>query len=217
MLEREFESSESAVIRNEPATARGRATRQTILDAAESVFGECPYEKSSISEITRRAGVAQGAFYLYFPNKKAAFIELIHVLNHNMRRSMAEAIEGLDDRLEVERAGFKAFFEYIAQHRGLYRMVRESEFVDPETHRWHYETIAKSYVAGLEKAQGSGQVCHDISAETMAWTLMGAGELIGARFVVWQGEPLPDSVIDEVGELAARAVRPVEYPGTKSG
>ncbi len=217
MLAKQIEPSENAVIRKEPATARGRATRRVILAAAEKVFGECPYEKSSISEITRQAGVAQGAFYLYFPNKKAAFIELIHVLNHNMRRSMAEAIAGLDDRLDVERAGFRAFFEYIAQHRGLYRMVRESEFVDPDTHRWHYETIAKSYVAGLEKAQGSGQICNDVSAETIAWTLMGAGELIGARFVVWQGEPLPDSVIDEVGELAARAVRPVEPPGAKSG
>ncbi|MGA9595817.1 MAG: helix-turn-helix domain-containing protein, partial [Acidimicrobiia bacterium] len=58
-----------------PPTAKGRATRQAILDAAEDVFGESSYERASIAEITRRAGVAQGTFYVYFPDKKAAFIE----------------------------------------------------------------------------------------------------------------------------------------------
>jgi AcrR family transcriptional regulator len=43
-----------------PVTARGEATRRKILDAAEEVFGEMGYYEASISEITRRAGVAQG-------------------------------------------------------------------------------------------------------------------------------------------------------------
>ena len=41
-----------------PPTAKGRATRQAILAAAEEVFGELSYDRASISEITRRAGVA---------------------------------------------------------------------------------------------------------------------------------------------------------------
>ena len=69
-----------------PVTAKGRATRRALLDAAEAVFGEYSYDRASISEITRRAGVAQGTFYLYFPDKKAAFVELVHVLNHDLRR-----------------------------------------------------------------------------------------------------------------------------------
>ncbi len=63
-----------------PPTAKGRATRQAILEAAEEVFGELSYDRASIAEITRRAGVAQGTFYVYFADKKAAFIELVHVL-----------------------------------------------------------------------------------------------------------------------------------------
>jgi AcrR family transcriptional regulator len=191
-----------------PATAKGRATRQAILEAAESVFGELSYDRASIAEITRRAGVAQGTFYVYFPDKKAAFVELVHVLNHNLRRAISEEVAGLTSRFEIERVGFRTFFDYVVHHRPLYRIVRESEFVDPVTHRWHYQTIAESYIRGLAKAQGEGQISDNVSAETMAWALMGIAELIGARYVQWEGRPPPDDVFDEVMAFIACAISP---------
>ncbi|MDJ0959372.1 MAG: TetR/AcrR family transcriptional regulator [Acidimicrobiia bacterium] len=197
----------------QPSTDKGRATRQALLDAAEAVFGEQSYDRASIAEITRRAGVAQGTFYVYFPDKKAAFVELVHVLNHNMRRAISEAVVGLDSRFEIERVGFRTFFEYVVHHRPLYRIVRESEFVDPEAHRWHYMTIAESYIRGLEKAQGEGQIATHVSAETMAWVLMGIAELIGARYVQWEGRPPPESVLDEVMTFIACALSPPRSDG----
>ena len=191
-----------------PPTAKGRATRQAILEAAEGVFGELSYDRASIAEITRRAGVAQGTFYVYFPDKKAAFVELVHVLNHNLRLAISTAVAGVDSRFEVERLGFRTFFEYVVEHRPLYRVVRESEFVDPETHRWHYRTIADSYIRGLAKAQGEGQITDDVSPETMAWVLMGIAELIGARYVQWEGRTPPDEVFDEIMTFISCALSP---------
>ena len=184
-----------------PATAKGRATRQAILEAAEEVFGELSYDRASIAEITRRAGVAQGTFYVYFPDKRAAFVELVHVLNHNLRRAISEEVAGLESRFEIERVGFRTFFDYVVHHRPLYRIVRESEFVDPET-------IAESYIRGLAKAQGEGQISDSVSAATMAWALMGIAELIGARYVQWEGRPPPDDILDEVMTFIACAISP---------
>ena len=197
----------------EPSTDKGRATRRALLDAAEEVFGELSYDRASIAEITRRAGVAQGTFYVYFPDKKAAFVELVHVLNHNLRRAISEAIAGLDSRFEIERVGFRTFFEYVVQHRPLYRIVRESEFVDAEAHRWHYMMIAESYIRGLEKAQGEGQIASHVSAETMAWVLMGIAELTGARYVQWEGRTPPDEVLDEVMTFISCALSPPKGSG----
>ena len=61
-------------------TPRGARTRQELLDAAEQVFGKRGFEKASIQEITRQAGVALGTFYVYFPHKEAIFIELVDEL-----------------------------------------------------------------------------------------------------------------------------------------
>jgi AcrR family transcriptional regulator len=191
-----------------PPTPKGRATRQAILEAAEQVFGEYSYDRASIAEITRRAGVAQGTFYVYFPDKKTAFIELVHTLNRNLRHAISEAVAGLDSRFDIERIGFKTFFEYVVKHRPLYRVVRESEFVDAETHKWHYQTLAAGYIRGLEAAQDKGEIATHVSAETMAWVLMGVAELIGARYVQWEGRPPPEEVLDEVMTFISCALSP---------
>lgn len=192
----------------QPLTAKGRATRQTILAAAEEVFGELSYDRASISEITRRAGVAQGTFYLYFPDKRSAFVELVHQLNHDLRLAIRQSIADLDDRLDMERVGLETFFEYVVRHKSLYRIVRESQFVDPATYQWHYMTLARGYIAGLEAAQRRGQITSDISSETMAWVLMGISEFAGGRWVLWEQRPPPPDVFDDIMRFITRAIRP---------
>lgn len=192
----------------QPITAKGRATRQAILTAAEEVFGELSYDRASISEITRRAGVAQGTFYNYFPDKRAAFAELVRELNHGLRTAIRAALADVDDRIEMERTGFQTFFDYMQRHKALNRIVRESEFVDPETYQWHYATFAKGYVAGLEEAQRRGQITSEISAETMTWVLLGIAEFLGARWVVWEDSAPPPEMFDDIMRFISRAMRP---------
>ena len=105
-------------------TKRGQATRRSLVKAAEEVFGEFSYERASVSEITRRAGVAQGTFYVYFPDKKSVFIELVHHLNEILRRTIATAIGDATDRMEMESIGLRTFFEFIHEHTALYQVMR---------------------------------------------------------------------------------------------
>jgi AcrR family transcriptional regulator len=193
---------------NEPTTAKGRATRRALLAAAEEVFGEHTYERASVSEITRRAGVAQGTFYVYFPDKRAAFAELVRQLNHDMRRRISESVAGLDDRFEIERVGFRTYFEYVSAHKALYRVVREAEFVAPEIHRWHYDTLAEGYVAGLRRAQEAGQINDTVSPEIAAWILMGIGEFLGDRWVLIEGQLPSDDQFDEAMSFITAALAP---------
>ena len=50
--------------------------KEQILGAAQRVLREKGYDNSTISDIVKEAGVAQGTFYLYFDSKKAAVMEL---------------------------------------------------------------------------------------------------------------------------------------------
>lgn len=45
--------------------------REKILAAAIEVFSESGIEKAKISDVVKRAGVAQGTFYLYFSSKQS--------------------------------------------------------------------------------------------------------------------------------------------------
>jgi AcrR family transcriptional regulator len=166
-----------------PRTARGTATRDKILAAAEKVFAQLGYTEASIVRITEEAGVGQGTFYLYFESKLQVFEETVEDLNRRVRHAMSTAAAKGRNRIEAERLGFEGFFAFTAEHPALYRIVRESEFVSPRAHRLHYSRIVEGYVDGLTKARDSGEVAAD--PLVAAWALMGIGEMVGMRWVIW--------------------------------
>jgi AcrR family transcriptional regulator len=176
-----------------PSTPRGLRTRQKLIDSAETVFGELGFHNAGIVEITQRADVALGTFYLYFPDKRAVFEDLVHALNARLRRDIAARVRDIDDRLEQEVVGFETFFEFVRKHRNLYRVILQAETVDEELYRWHYRTLAAGYVRGLRSAQAKGQVRTDLDPETLAYSLMGMAESLGSRFVLWDGKRPPTS------------------------
>lgn len=169
-----------------PRTTRGARTRTNLLEAAESVFADLGYSEASIVRITEAAGVAQGTFYLYFSSKLEIFEELVDDLNRRVRHAMTEASAGATNRIELERAGFRGFFEFTAEHPALYRIVREAEFVSPDALRMHYSRIVEGYISGLSAAKDDGEI-GDIDPEIVAWILMGIGEMVGMRWVLWGG------------------------------
>jgi AcrR family transcriptional regulator len=62
-------------------THRRRAPEERptqILDAAFHEFGEHGLAGARLDDIAKRAQVAKGTIYLYFPNKEALFREMVH-------------------------------------------------------------------------------------------------------------------------------------------
>jgi AcrR family transcriptional regulator len=182
---------------------RGTATRQRVIEAAEAVFAEHGYHDASIVKITEAAGVGQGTFYLYFSSKQEVFDELVRDLNRRVRHAMKEASAKGKTRLEAEQLGFRAYFRFTAEHPALYRIIRQAEFVSPDMLRYHYERLSSGYIEGLRAAVKKGEIAK-LDPEVAAWALMGMGELIGMRWILWEevGE-MPKAVLDELGRIIA--------------
>ena len=194
-----------------PLSARGARTRRRLLEAAEQVFAELGYHDASIVKLTEAAGVGQGTFYLYFTGKKEIFDELVLDLNARVRHAMTEAAAPGTTRAEKERLGFAAFFRFTAEHPALYRIIRQAEFVSPESLQRHYERLTSGYVSGLRQAMEAGEI-EDGDPELLAWALMGIGELVGMRWVLWAGQDeLPPALSEELGRIITRTL------GTRDG
>lgn len=200
----------------QPRTARGTRTRAKLVAAAESVFASAGYHDASIVKITERAGIGLGTFYLYFGGKQEIFDEVVDDLNARVRHAMTDAARAAGSRLEAERAGFRAFFRFTAEHPALYRIIRQAEFVSPAAQRRHYENIVRSYVHGLTAAQAAGEV-RPIDPEMAAWALMGMGELLGMRYILWGAadqspkpapRDIPEHVLDELMGFIRRGLAP---------
>lgn len=205
-----------------PATPRGEATRRRILDAAEAVFGELGYYEASVAEITRRAGVAQGTFYIYFHSKREIFIELVEDMGKQLRRAMRAGMGDATDRLEIERGGFAAFFAFVAAHPRIYYIIEEARRVAPEAAETYYRRIVAGYERGLNRAMDAGQIRH-MDAEAVAYALIGIGHFVALRWLIWprrdrsDGEPqeaprLPAHVFDAVIDLITRGLAPDRDP-----
>ncbi|MGH8987294.1 MAG: TetR/AcrR family transcriptional regulator [Acidimicrobiales bacterium] len=186
-------------------TERGRRTRRRLLDAAEEVFGENGYYDASITRIVERAGVAQGTFYIYFRSKQEVFEQLVGDLNSRLREAMSKGVAaGGGDRLDAEQRGFAAFFRFSADHPALYRVIREAEFVAPDAMHRHYEKIVEGYVRGLTAAMSVGEV-EPCDPTVLAWALIAVGQLVGRRWIVWDGrDAIPDDVFEQCMLVVAR-------------
>ncbi len=188
-----------------PITARGEATRQRILDAAEAEFGENGFVRTSIAAIVNRASVAQGTFYLYFPSKDDVLRELVRDMGRRLRHALTEATAGISHRLEVEKAGLEAFVRFALDNQNLYRVVMESQFVDESIYREYYQTLADAYIVNLERAQQRGEIAR-ASPEAQAWALMGIAHFLGLRYAIWRQQPPPAEVMEATFALLERGL-----------
>ena len=171
-----------------PRTARGQRTMRKILDAAREEFGERGYSESSIVGITQRAGVALGTFYTYFDSKEALFQALVRDMSNQVRDNVGPALSDAADGLDGERRALEAFLKFARDHRDIYRIIDESEFVEPAVYREHYETTATRIAARLAAARARGEIeanMNDRDLDVIAWGMMGANVFLGLRFAVW--------------------------------
>ncbi len=198
-----------------PVTPRGQKTRARLLKAAESVFGEKGYERASIADITRKGGVALGTFYVYFPDKQSIFVEVVDELGTRLRRLIGESTAGCASRMEVEREGLRTFFEFVREHPNLYRVVRQAEFVDEACYRRYYDRFAKGYVSGLTRAMEEGEV-RRMDPEALAYCLMGIGDFLGMRWVLWEDNPGMERVLDTAMSLIQHGLDTAAAPATRN-
>ena len=103
-------------VSKDPATRR-----QEILDTAMRLFWEKGYERTSITDISKAMGVAQGLCYRYFPSKEAlleaGLAQYAHVLAQRLLAERTEAELPLKELLaawtffkEEEQDAYYAFF-----------------------------------------------------------------------------------------------------------
>ena len=95
--------------------------RELILAAARTVFGEKTYDRVSMSEIAKAAGIAKSSIYTYFSSQEALFVEIavrdtrrfIGELEHQISASASLSLQMVIDY----------FLDYYMEHEAQWRMI----------------------------------------------------------------------------------------------
>ena len=190
-------------------TPRGERTRKRLIAAGEKVFGERGFHFASIADITQEAGVGQGTFYLYFGTKTDLIRAVVEERGHELRVALARAAAAEEGRIDKEKAGFIAFFAWMARHRALYRVVRQVEYIDAELYQGWYRQLADGYVTALRNSVATGELAPVEDVETLAYALMGVGDFVGMRWLVFENRrTVPDRAVGTAVRMVERALGP---------
>ena len=183
-----------------PSAGDERPPGERLLSAAELLFGERSYRRTSVADICAKAGIATGSFYAHFRSKADIFAAVVRRINADLRAAMGVAIEQAPDGQRArERASFRAFFDMLSQRPWIDRIVRESEFVDPGLFREYYERLARGYARGVRRAQLAGEVDAEYDPEVIAYLYTGVGNFIGMRWADWTaGGQVPADVMEDL-------------------
>ncbi|SHK62738.1 TetR/AcrR family transcriptional regulator [Paramaledivibacter caminithermalis] len=133
-------------------------TEERILDAAIQVFGEKGYSAATTSEIAKRAKVAEGTIFRYFPKKKELLhgivLKAIDIFGEKVVvKSLEETVEANKDKAfkEVLKAIVLDRVKIFEQHYAYMKVILyELQFHD-DVRRLFIDKIAKQAIELVKK------------------------------------------------------------------
>jgi AcrR family transcriptional regulator len=99
-----------------------------LLDAAMEIFVARGYHAAAMDEIAERAGVSKPVLYQHFPGKQDLYLALLDESVERLVETLTNAIRSTTDNRQRVNATFAAYFEYVAEQSGTFKLVFESDF-----------------------------------------------------------------------------------------
>ncbi len=146
-----------------------------IMEKAVEVFARKGYHKTRISDITRAVGLGHSTFYLYFPSKKAMFLECVDRVFQAMFSGVWEEIKHEENPLRRLRMRGEAVLRYHPEFLDILHVLHGSMEDDPRLEakrREIYASVAKTVQRDIDKAIGEGMI-PEINSEVASYMLVG--------------------------------------------
>ncbi len=182
---------------NRPKTKKGRETLNRIVSAAAQEFYEKGYHNASINDITRRAGVASGTFYVYFDGKYNLYKFLLLQCSHMIRKHQNQAVQNCASRREAEEVGQREWLKFVRENRYVYHIIWESLYIDKQLFTDYYVDFCHAYMRGIDAAKAAGEIRADIDSEVLAYALMGISHFLGLNWGLFQDYPTNEEMVVE--------------------
>lgn len=146
--------------------AKKQETRRAIMQAAMRLFSEKGFEKTSIEELARAAGIGKGTVYGYFPTKSDilhAFCEdEFECLRQELTANADQEVPILTQMVRI----YMAEFMKITENREFARIfMQQTAFprdVDLQRHLAHEDNYFALLFPLLEKAQERGELRREL-------------------------------------------------------
>lgn len=183
-----------------------------ILDAAIKVFAENGYYHSTVSQIAREAGVADGTIYLYFKNKEDIMLQFFAGKTRQIFESFQDAVatsgtaaEKLKNLIQKHLQEFQNDMNMAVVFQAESRQIKQ-----PRAIRSHIQEISKKYLEVIgeivEEGQQEGSMRKDLYLGLVKRYVLGAVEEVINTWVLAGGKYDLVSMADPLVELFIRGI-----------
>jgi AcrR family transcriptional regulator len=146
---------------------KGERTRERLKKATRRVLARRGYGEMRVTDITRAAGLSQGALYPYFRNKREIALEVLSDLVAETRDAMLSAPRS-DDPFDEIHVPTRVYVEILFANAPLVRALLQAADEDEEFARLWQETSHEylgRVAAAIERKCGSPGV--DVSTRLL--------------------------------------------------
>ncbi|MEZ4241066.1 MAG: TetR/AcrR family transcriptional regulator [Myxococcota bacterium] len=199
-----------------------RADKRTLItEAAIEVFAERGFHAARVSDVARKAGVADGTIYLYFKNKEDLLLSVFEQKMDELLVGLGEALARVDDPIERIRRFARFHFGQVEQHRRAAEVLQvelrlSNKFLKeyrPEK-LWAYLGVFGQIV---RDGQARGLFRPDVDPFIGMWSFFGALDELAMQWVLSRAHRFSlDQAADQVAEMFIRGLlaRPDESTGS---
>lgn len=147
-----------------------------FLDAAISLIEEKGYDNTSVSQIVKRTGLAQGTFYLYFSSKAALAPGIAErIIRDVMDRGEKQGLNHTLSFEEFLRGLIDLVFEITEEYEKIISFLYSGMSYYHSLESW--ETIYDPYYLWLEGMVGkyheSGEIRNSLESRTLVQFILG--------------------------------------------
>lgn len=183
--------------------------RALITDAAVEVFAEKGFHQARVSDIARRAGVADGTIYLYFKNKEDLLLSLFELKMDTMMSGLMAALETTTDVTDRVRTFANYHFTQVRDNRSAAEVMQvelrlSNKFLKeyrPEK-LWAYIDV---FAQIIKDGQQQGVFRSELDPFIQSWAFFGALDELSMQWVLSRKPRF--SVEDAASQVASTFVR----------
>ena len=202
---------------SETATRLPREERRAqVLAAAREVFVAQGYHTAGMDDIADRAGVSKPVLYQHFPGKLDLYLALLDDGIASLLDTLRSALESTHDNKQRVRGAVTAYFAFVDDPDGAYRLVFESDLTNEPAVRYRVEAAddACSLMLGRVIAEDTGLSA--AQAELLASGLLGMAQIAARRWLREEPRMAREAAVDLIAGLGWRGIGgfPLSHPPT---
>jgi AcrR family transcriptional regulator len=198
---------------SKPVRLPRSARRKQLLGAAQEVFVANGYHAAAMDDIADRAGVSKPVLYQHFPSKLDLYLALLDQHVDVLGERVRTALTATDDNHERVTACIAAYFDFVDDPGGAFRLVFESDLRNEPAVRERVERSLQLSVEALADTIARDTGLPRDEAELLSCGLAGLAE-VSARWWL-SSEPPRAGIAKEraIALLSALAWRGISgYP-----